>query len=80
MARLICDWCGEEYDSGSVKRRINKLFKEPGFYDEVIDNHLCFECARDYIEENLDAGLDLDYELATGMDRSERPADWDFSF
>lgn len=80
MARLKCDWCDKEYDSGSVKHRIDKLFRQPGFYEEAIDNHLCFECARQYLEEGLDAGLDLDFELETGMDRSERPDDWDFSF
>lgn len=79
MAIKKCEWCDKEFDSGSVKRRINRLYREPGFYDEVIDIPLCFECARQYIEENLDAGLDLDFELETGMDRSERPDDWDFS-
>ena len=79
MAIMICDWCGKEYDSGSVKRRINRLYREPGFYDDAVDNNLCFECARQYIDECLDAGLDLDFELETGMDRSERPDDWTFS-
>lgn len=80
MAKRICCECGCEYNPGPTKRAVNKFFKDPFIYQNCIDEDLCYDCAVNYIRQNLDAGLDLDFELSTGRDRSERPDDWDFSF
>lgn len=79
MAIRICSECGEEFDLGNVRRAINRHYRDKGFYENCIeDEDLCYWCARRVLDEGLSAGLDLDFEIRTGRDRSERPEDWDF--
>ena len=72
----VCEWCGKEYDP---------VVDKAHFYDEFDalpcdwPDGLCFECARQSYEENMAAGLELDYELTTGRPGDDMPDDWEFN-
>lgn len=74
--------CGTAFDVADARNEYNteEEFNGELDYDEdVPDRDLCGACAVAWLKEAIEAGLQMDFSLKTGLPPEDMPDDWEMS-